>query len=93
MPERLSDEAIEREVGALDGWSVEDGKLHKLFEFDDFSEAFAFMAGAALAAEKMDHHPEWSNTWNRVCVDLVTHSANGITSLDVALAKRMNELA
>jgi 4a-hydroxytetrahydrobiopterin dehydratase len=75
------------------GWEVVDGKLHREFSFGDFVEAFGFMSRCALVAEKMDHHPEWSNVWNRVTVDLVTHDAGGITDRDVTLAARMNELA
>jgi 4a-hydroxytetrahydrobiopterin dehydratase len=75
------------------GWEVVDGKLHREFRFRDFVEAFGFMSRCALVAEKMDHHPEWSNVWNRVTVDLVTHDAGGITDLDRQLASTMNELA
>jgi 4a-hydroxytetrahydrobiopterin dehydratase len=75
------------------GWEVVDGKLHREFRFADFVEAFGFMSRCALAAEKMDHHPEWSNVWNRVTVDLVTHDAGGITDRDLTLAARMNEFA
>jgi 4a-hydroxytetrahydrobiopterin dehydratase len=75
------------------GWEIVDGKLHREFRFGDFVEAFGFMSRVALVAEKSDHHPEWSNVWNRVTVDLVTHDAGGITDRDVALANTMNELA
>jgi 4a-hydroxytetrahydrobiopterin dehydratase len=75
------------------GWEVGDGKLHREFRFGDFVEAFGFMSRCALVAEKMDHHPEWSNVWNRVTVDLVTHDAGGITDRDVTMAVRMNEFA
>jgi 4a-hydroxytetrahydrobiopterin dehydratase len=75
------------------GWQVIDGRLHREFEFDDFVAAFGFMARAALVAEKMDHHPDWSNTWNKVVIDLVSHDAGAITDRDVRLASRMNELA
>jgi 4a-hydroxytetrahydrobiopterin dehydratase len=69
-----------------EGWSVVDGKLHKEFAFGNFSEAFAFMTRVALAAEKLDHHPDWSNSWNTVVVDIVNHSAGGITDLCFELA-------
>ena len=75
------------------GWEVVDGKLHREFRFRDFVEAFGFMSRCALVAEKMDHHPEWSNVWNRVTVDLVSHDASAITDRDITLATRMNELA
>jgi 4a-hydroxytetrahydrobiopterin dehydratase len=75
------------------GWQVVDGALHREFAFADFVEAFGFMASAALAAEKMDHHPDWSNSWNRVVVDLSSHDAGAVTDRDVTLARRMDELA
>ena len=78
---------------SLSGWTLRDGKIHREFRFDDFVGAFGFMSRAALVAEKMDHHPEWSNVWNRVSVSLTTHDAGGVTELDLALARRMDELA
>jgi 4a-hydroxytetrahydrobiopterin dehydratase len=90
-PKALSAQEITDRLEALEGWSVENGKLHRSFSFSDFTEAFAFMTRAALHAEKMDHHPEWSNVYNRVEVDLTTHDAGGITELDFALAKVMNK--
>jgi 4a-hydroxytetrahydrobiopterin dehydratase len=89
----LDDSQVQAALRGLPGWSVRDGKLHRGFKFKDFNEAFAFMTRVALVAEKMDHHPDWSNGWNKVSVDLVTHSAGGITVNDVKLAQRMNELA
>jgi len=74
-------------------WTLKDGKLHKTFQFADFSEAFGFMTRAALAAESMDHHPEWFNVYKTVRVDLITHDAGGISELDFALAGRMESLA
>jgi 4a-hydroxytetrahydrobiopterin dehydratase len=67
--------------------------IQRTFKFEDFSEAFGFMARAALVAEKMDHHPEWTNVWNRVDVTLSTHSAGGLTELDVKLAEAMDKIA
>jgi 4a-hydroxytetrahydrobiopterin dehydratase len=90
---RLAPEEIDSALASLPGWSLADGKLHREFAFRDFSEAFAFMARVALAAEKLDHHPDWSNAWNKVAIDLVTHDSGGITARDVALAKRIGELA
>jgi len=75
------------------GWTEVNGKLHKEYKFADFVHAFGFMATAAIAIEKMNHHPEWSNVWNRVTVDLVTHSANAITEKDVALARLLDSIA
>ena len=74
------------------GWEVVDGKLHRELFFADFSEAFGFMARVALAAEKADHHPDWSNSWNSVVVDLVSHDAGGLTEKDTALAEAINEI-
>jgi 4a-hydroxytetrahydrobiopterin dehydratase len=76
-----------------EGWSVVDGKLHRRLQFADFSEAFAFMARVALLAEKADHHPDWSNSWNTVTIDLVSHDAGGITDRDRSLAEAINRLA
>ena len=74
-------------------WTLAGDKLHKVFGFDDFVAAFSFMSGAALVAESMNRHPEWSNVYNRVAVELSTHDAGGITELDFALAGRMDALA
>lgn len=93
MADRLTDSEIEEILPGLDGWSLENGKLSRDFKFANFIEAFGFMTSAAIEAEKMDHHPEWSNVYSKVSVQLVTHSADGITSLDVALAMKMNALA
>ena len=93
MAKRLSDDDIESGLAGLDGWSLADGKLHRDFEFGDFARAFGFMASAAIEADKMDHHPEWCNVYNKVSVDLTTHSEGGITELDFQLAKRMSALA
>ena len=91
-PARLTDAEIATRLASLPGWSLADGKLRREFRFRDFSEAFGFMARAALVAEKMDHHPDWSNVWNRVTVELSTHDAGGITALDFELAAAMNQL-
>ena len=91
--QKLSPAELDAELRALEGWSLADGKLHREFRFADFSEAFAFMTRVALEAEKRDHHPDWSNVWNRVVVDLVTHDSGGVTEKDVSLAKRIGELA
>jgi len=92
-PSRLSDAEIADRLSSLPGWSLAGGKLRRDFLFRDFSEAFGFMARAALAAEKLDHHPDWSNVWNRVTVELWTHDAGGLTELDFQLAEAMNRLA
>ena len=72
-------------------WEVVDGKLHRELTFGDFAEAFGFMARVALWAEKLNHHPEWSNVWNRVTIDLITHDAGGLSELDVELAGRIDQ--
>lgn len=92
-PNKLSDAEVETGLGGLSGWSLAEGKLHKEFHFADFVAAFGFMASAALMAEKLDHHPEWCNVYNRVVVDLSTHDAGGITSLDFDLAARFDSAA
>jgi len=78
-------------LAALPGWSFDDARngIAKSFKFADFSEAFAFMTRIALAAEKADHHPDWSNVWNRVDILLSTHSAGGVTAKDIALARQI----
>ncbi|HEX5065806.1 MAG TPA: 4a-hydroxytetrahydrobiopterin dehydratase [Myxococcota bacterium] len=92
-PQKLEEAAIREALAGLPGWSYAGGKLHRELRFADFVQAFGFMSSAALVAESMNHHPEWSNVYNRVVVDLVTHDAKGVTSLDLELARRMNELA
>jgi 4a-hydroxytetrahydrobiopterin dehydratase len=82
----LDADEVERRLGTLDGWVVADGRLHRTYQLADFAEAFAFMTRVALAAEKLDHHPDWSNSWNRVTVDIVSHAAGGITERCFALA-------
>jgi len=91
-PEKLSPDTIENELKSLDGWSVVNGKLHKDFQFDDFNQAFGFMARASMHIEKMNHHPEWFNVYNKLSVDLMTHDAGGITQNDINLAKILNSL-
>ena len=89
---KLSDEQIQAELNGLNGWSVVNGKLHKEFEFSDFNEAFGFMARASMHIEKMNHHPEWFNVYNKLVIDLMTHDASGITENDINLAKILNSL-
>ena len=88
-PAKLSSEECLRGSASLPDWSVIDGKLHREYKFPDFTHAFGFMAAVATVAEKMDHHPDWSNVYNRVTVDLSTHDAGGITELDFQLARSM----
>ena len=94
MAERLGAAAIEAAVARLDGWQHDRQRnaLVRRFEFADFSAAFGFMTRVALAAEKLDHHPEWSNVYKRVEIALTTHSAGGISALDVELATTIDKL-
>ncbi len=89
---KLSDDQIKEELKELQGWQLVNGKLHKEFQFKDFNQAFGFMTRAAIHAEKMDHHPEWFNVYNKLKVDLMTHDAGGVTENDVKLAKILNSL-
>ena len=89
---RLSESDIDEELKKLSGWNVKDDKLHKEFQFDNFNQAFGFMTRAAMEIEKMNHHPEWFNVYNRITVNLTTHEAGGITNNDVNLAKILNSL-
>ncbi len=89
----LTRQEIDDALARLDGWRLVEGKLHRELRFGSFVHAFGFMAQVALVAEKLDHHPEWSNVWNRVTVDLVTHDAGGLTDLDLDLAARIDTAA
>jgi 4a-hydroxytetrahydrobiopterin dehydratase len=89
---KLTEEQIQKELVNLHGWSVANGKLHKDFVFADFIEAFGFMSKAAIHIEKMNHHPEWFNVYNKIKVELVTHDAGGITQNDINLARTLNSL-
>jgi 4a-hydroxytetrahydrobiopterin dehydratase len=92
-PARIPDSEIESALHNLPGWRVVDGKLHREYRFTDFVQAFEFMAAAALRAEAMNHHPDWSNAYNRVAIDLLTHDAGGITDNDLRLAGQFEEIA
>lgn len=89
MAEKLSGEARKAALARLKGWH----DIARKFVFKDFNEAFGFMARSALVAEKLDHHPEWSNVYKTVDVTLSTHDAGGLTELDIKLAEAMNKLA
>ena len=95
MAEKLSGEARKSALARLKGWGEVAGRdaITGKFVFKDFNEAFGFMARAALIAEKLDHHPEWSNVYKTVDVTLSTHDAGGLTELDIKLAEAMNKLA
>jgi len=93
MLRKFSGPELKAALDSLSGWTVVNAKLHKEFKFADFIHAFGFMTTAALAIEKMGHHPEWLNVYNRVTIDLTTHDAQGITQKDVDLAKLLDETA
>ena len=90
---RLSQTDIDEKLKNLPGWSIVNEKLHKEFQFDSFNQAFGFMTRAAMEIEKMNHHPEWFNVYNRITIELTTHDAGGITNNDVSLARILNSLA
>lgn len=95
MPvEPLSDEDRAEALDTLDEWDYDEARdaITRTFTFADFSEAFGFMTRVALLAEKADHHPEWSNVWNRVVILLTTHDASGLSHKDVALAEAIDAL-
>ena len=91
-PEKIGAEAA---VRSLDGWAAADGRdaITKTYRFANFNAAFGWMSRVALAAEKLDHHPEWFNVYSRVEVTLATHDAGGVTGLDVELARFMDAAA
>lgn len=89
---RLSQTEIDEELKNLSGWNVENEKLHKEFQFDSFNQAFGFMTRAAMEIEKMNHHPEWFNVYDKITIELTTHDAGGITKNDINLAKILNSL-
>lgn len=90
---KLTDEEIANALTKLPSWKMEAGKLHRDYKFADFIHAFGFMSTCAIAIEKMNHHPEWSNVWNRVTVDLTTHDAGGVTQKDIDLAHLLESFA
>lgn len=92
--QKLSEKELEEALQTLQQWEIKGGKLHKEFKFKSFAAALGWMVSVGVQADKMDHHPEWSNVYNRVVVDLVTHDlGNVISNLDVTLAQKMDELA
>jgi 4a-hydroxytetrahydrobiopterin dehydratase len=92
-PALLDAKAIRAALDSLDGWELIGGeRLRKTFKFSDFTAAFAFMTRCAPVADELDHHPEWSNVYNRVTIELTTHDAGGITDLDIAFARRADAL-
>jgi len=91
MPKvKMTDKEVTLEISQLSDWKVVEAKLHREFKSPNFVEAFAFMTKVAIFAEKMDHHPELFNVYNRVVIDLTTHDVDGISTLDIELAKKIN---
>ena len=90
---RLASDELDAAVATLPEWAVVEGKLHRALDFPDFVHAFGFMSSVALVAEARNHHPEWSNVYAKVLIDLTTHDAGGITAKDTALARTIDELA
>ena len=90
---KLSDDEIQTVLKNLPGWTIKDAKLHREYKFGDFAHAIGFMTIAAIGIEKMNHHPEWFNVYNRVLVDLTTHDSGGITRMDADLAHLLEQIA
>jgi len=93
MPQKLAVSEVSVRLGELPGWALHAGKLRREFRFGDFSEAFAFMTRVAMLAEHHAHHPDWSNVYNRVTIDLWTHDVGGITERDLALAREISRVS
>lgn len=89
---KLSDEDVRRRIAKLPAWKLAGGKLHREIVFKDFVEAFGFMTSVALVAEKLNHHPDWSNSYNKVVIDLVSHDAKGLSQRDFDLATVVDAL-
>lgn len=95
MAQKLSDTQIDTELQNLDGWGRDPDRsaIQKSFKFNDFTKAWAFMSRVALVAEKINHHPEWFNVYNRVDITLSTHDVGGLSDLDIKMAKAVDEIA
>ena len=91
-PKKLSESEVQENLAKATGWSLVNGKLHRAFDCKDFVSAFGNMTKVALVAEAMNHHPEWFNVWNKVVIDLNTHSVKGISNLDFDLAAKINDI-
>jgi 4a-hydroxytetrahydrobiopterin dehydratase len=89
---KLNEAEVKERLSEVQGWTLESGKLHRAFQCKDFVAAFGNMTRVALVAEAMNHHPEWFNVWNKVVIDLNTHSVGGISDLDFKLAGKINEI-
>ena len=95
MNKRLSGELLTQNLSGLEGWQLNDDKtaISRSFRFSDFNSAFGFMSRIALMAERLDHHPDWSNVYNRVEITLSTHDVGGLSDKDMVLARFISELA
>ena len=91
--DRLDAAAITDMIATLDGWSRAGDTIRREFAFDDFAAAFGFMAAVAIAAERLNHHPDWSNSYNRVTISLTSHDVGGLSERDFKLARRIDALA
>lgn len=89
--EKMTSQQIEAGLQALPGWNLKDDKLHRELKFKNFVQAWGFMTQVAILAEQMNHHPEWSNVYSRVTIDLTTHEAGGISRRDFELARKIDE--
>jgi 4a-hydroxytetrahydrobiopterin dehydratase len=89
---KLSKREVAVGLGKLDGWRLVAGNLHRIFEFKDFKQAFGFMKRVAVSADKMGHHPDWSNSYNKVTIDLSTHSVGGLSKNDFKLAGKIQKI-
>jgi len=89
---KLTADEVTQYMRQLEGWDLKEGKLHRAFECQDFVTAFGNMTRVALVAESMNHHPEWFNVYNKVVIDLNTHSLSGLSELDFKLAARINQI-
>ena len=92
-PDKLSEAEVATKLAQLPGWALSEGRLTRTFQFEDFASAIGFMTAVAIHADRLDHHPNWSNVYNRVEVTLWTHDVGGLTGLDFALATKMNAVA
>jgi 4a-hydroxytetrahydrobiopterin dehydratase len=90
---KVTDEEVTTALENLPGWEVKDGKLHKSYKFSSFAEAIGWMVSVGIYADKLDHHPDWCNGYNKVEVDLMTHDMDALSTLDLDLAAKMEELA
>lgn len=95
MAAKLETDQLDQALADLQGWTLDEtrSRIQKTFQFDDFNAAFGWMSRIALLAEKMDHHPDWSNVYKTVNVTLATHDAGGLTELDIRMAKAMDRFA